>query len=135
MQGKSSLYQRGRRESGRREESETEMETQTLHGETRHCNQLLHSSFLGIETSILEGGEKFMQLIRCRERRMLQDLPGLLKQHQLWQKGATPITRIASYAGWELQGRGSVSCHLCWGDFSVMQPSPSHLCNSPSMLL
>jgi hypothetical protein len=36
--------------------------------ETRHCNQLLRSSFLGIETSILEGAEKF----RHREHRMVQ---------------------------------------------------------------
>lgn len=88
--------------------------------ETRHCNQLLHSSFLGIETSILEVGEKLMQLLRRRKHRMVQDLPGLLKQHQLWQKGGAPVIRIASYAGRELQGWGSVSCHLCRDDFSVM---------------
>lgn len=48
----------------------------------RHCNQLLHSSFLGIETSILEGGEKLLQLVRHRECGMLQDLLGSYKQHQ-----------------------------------------------------
>ena len=74
MQRKSSLSQRGRRERRRRREERERDRDGNIDcaQETRHCNQLLRSSFLGIETSILEGAEKFMQIIRHREHRMVQ---------------------------------------------------------------